>query len=42
MRTPARVKWLGRPVGKDNYEIYIKYLGLDQWKVRELEEKGVV
>ncbi len=42
MRTPARVKWLGRPLGKDNYEIYMKYLGIDQWKLRELEEKGVV
>ncbi len=42
LRTPARVKWLGRPTGKDNYEIYMKYLGIDQWKMRELEDKGVV
>ncbi len=42
MRTPARVKWLGRPLGKDNEEIFMKRLGIDQIKLRELKEKGVV
>ncbi len=26
MRTPARVKWLGRPLGYDNPEVFMKYL----------------
>lgn len=42
MRTPARVKWIGRPLGKDTAEILLKYCGVDQWKLRELEEKGIV
>jgi crotonobetainyl-CoA:carnitine CoA-transferase CaiB-like acyl-CoA transferase len=42
MRTPHRVKWIGRPLGKDTYETYMKYLGMGQTKVNELKEKGVV
>ena len=42
MRTPARVKWLGRPLGKDNEEIYLKWLGIGPGKVKELKEKGVL
>jgi len=42
MRTPGRVKWLGRPLGKDNGEIYQKYLGLGPMTLRKLKEKGVV
>jgi crotonobetainyl-CoA:carnitine CoA-transferase CaiB-like acyl-CoA transferase len=42
MRTPHRVKWVGRPLGKDNYEMYMRYLGMGQTKVNELKEKGVI
>ncbi|NLI81453.1 MAG: hypothetical protein GX443_07165 [Deltaproteobacteria bacterium] len=41
-RTPHRVKWLGRPLGKDNYEMYLKYLGMGQTDVNALKEKGVI
>jgi crotonobetainyl-CoA:carnitine CoA-transferase CaiB-like acyl-CoA transferase len=41
-RTPHRVKWIGRPLGKDNYEMYMKYLGMGQTEVNALKEKGVV
>ncbi len=39
---PHRVKWMGRPLGKDNYEMYMKYLGMGQSKVNALKEKGVI
>jgi crotonobetainyl-CoA:carnitine CoA-transferase CaiB-like acyl-CoA transferase len=42
MRTPARVKWLGRPLGHDNAEIYQKYLGIGQRMQEVLKEKGVL
>jgi crotonobetainyl-CoA:carnitine CoA-transferase CaiB-like acyl-CoA transferase len=41
-RTPARVRWIGRPLGHDNYEIYAKYLGLGPSKVDELKKEGVI
>uniref|UniRef100_A0A7V4G6G6 Uncharacterized protein n=1 Tax=Desulfobacca acetoxidans TaxID=60893 RepID=A0A7V4G6G6_9BACT len=41
-RTPARVKWLGRPLGYDNGEIYKRYLGYGPMKLRELKAKGVI
>jgi len=42
MRTPHRVKWIGRALGKDNYEIYRRWLGMGPTKVDELKEKGVI
>ncbi len=41
-RTPARVKWIGRPVGADNEYIYSKYLGLGPEKIEELRQKEVI
>jgi len=41
-RTPARVKWMGRPLGYDNSEIYGRYLGLGNEQLRQLKEKGVI
>jgi crotonobetainyl-CoA:carnitine CoA-transferase CaiB-like acyl-CoA transferase len=41
-RTPHRVKWIGRRLGKDNYEIYARWLGLGPPTVDELKEKGVI
>ena len=41
-RTPARVKWMGRPLGKDNSEIYMRYLGLGNEELGQLKEKGVI
>jgi crotonobetainyl-CoA:carnitine CoA-transferase CaiB-like acyl-CoA transferase len=42
MRTPHRVKQLGRPLGYDNYEIYMKLCGIGQTEVNELKDKGVI
>jgi crotonobetainyl-CoA:carnitine CoA-transferase CaiB-like acyl-CoA transferase len=42
MRTPHRVKVLGRPLGFDTYEIMQKYCGIGQSRVNELKEKGVI
>jgi crotonobetainyl-CoA:carnitine CoA-transferase CaiB-like acyl-CoA transferase len=42
MRTPHRVKQLGRPLGYDNYEVYMKLCGIGQTEVNELKEKGVI
>jgi crotonobetainyl-CoA:carnitine CoA-transferase CaiB-like acyl-CoA transferase len=42
MRTPHRVKVLGRPLGYDNYEILQKLCGIGQTQVNEYIEKGVM
>ena len=42
MRTPHRVKQLGRPLGYDNYEIMQKWCGIGQLRVNEYKEKGVM
>ncbi|RLA86746.1 MAG: hypothetical protein DRG58_11705 [Deltaproteobacteria bacterium] len=42
MRTPHRVKVLGRPLGYDTYEVMMKYAGIGQTRVNELKEKGVI
>ncbi|RLI78077.1 hypothetical protein DRP07_11450 [Archaeoglobales archaeon] len=40
-RTPARVKWLGRPLGLDNGEIFTRYLGLGPSELKKLAMEGV-
>jgi crotonobetainyl-CoA:carnitine CoA-transferase CaiB-like acyl-CoA transferase len=42
MRTPHRVKVMGRPLGFDTYEVMQRYCGIGQTKVNELKEKGVI
>ena len=42
VKTPHRVKWMGRALGKDNYEVYKRYGGLGPTKIDELKEKGVI
>jgi crotonobetainyl-CoA:carnitine CoA-transferase CaiB-like acyl-CoA transferase len=42
MRTPHRVKVLGRPLGFDTYEVMQKYCGIGQSRVNVLKEKGVI
>lgn len=42
MRTPHRVKVLGRPLGFDTYEVMQKYCGIGQSRVNGLKEKGVI
>ncbi len=40
--TPARVKWLCRPVGGDNEYIYSRYLGVGKEKLKEWKRKKIV
>jgi crotonobetainyl-CoA:carnitine CoA-transferase CaiB-like acyl-CoA transferase len=39
---PGRVKWMGRALGKDNYEIYARWLGMGPPTVDALKDKGVI
>ncbi|MFQ6050086.1 MAG: CaiB/BaiF CoA transferase family protein [Candidatus Hydrothermarchaeota archaeon] len=41
-RAPARIRWLGRPVGWDNNEIYAKLLGVGPETIKEWKEKGII
>jgi len=41
-KAPARLKWIGRPLGYDNEEIYLKLLGLGPTDVAGLKKRGVV
>jgi crotonobetainyl-CoA:carnitine CoA-transferase CaiB-like acyl-CoA transferase len=40
--TPARLKWLCRPVGADNEYIYLRYLGVGKEKIKDWEEKNIL
>jgi succinyl-CoA---D-citramalate CoA-transferase len=42
MRTPHRLKWMGRGLGYDNYEVYRRWVGLSPDKVDEFKGKGVM
>lgn len=41
-RTPARIKWMGRPLGFDNMDVYYRLAGLTMSEIRRLREEGVV
>lgn len=41
-KTPARLKWLGRPVGYDNEEVYRRLLGLTREELEQLAQQGVL
>jgi len=41
-KAPGRLKWIGRPLGYDNEEIYLKLLGLGPTAVAGLKKRGVV
>jgi crotonobetainyl-CoA:carnitine CoA-transferase CaiB-like acyl-CoA transferase len=40
--TPARTKWVCRPVGYDNGYIYLKYLSLGPRRLEALKQAGVI
>lgn len=40
--TPARVKWLCRPIGADNEYIFLRYLGVGKEKLNEWQGQGIV
>ena len=40
--TPIRTKWVCRPVGYDNENIYLKYMGVGPQRQKELKESGII
>jgi crotonobetainyl-CoA:carnitine CoA-transferase CaiB-like acyl-CoA transferase len=41
-KAPGRLKWIGRPLGYDNEEVYLKLLGLGREKLAELKKRSVI
>jgi crotonobetainyl-CoA:carnitine CoA-transferase CaiB-like acyl-CoA transferase len=41
-RTPGRVKWIGRPVGYDNEDVYRRLLGFTKADMDAFKSKGVM
>ena len=41
-KAPPRVKWLGRPTGYDNEEVYRRIFGLKRDDLASLKKKGVI
>ena len=41
-KVPARLKWIGRPVGYDNEEVYRRLLGLTRDDFDRLGKRGVI
>src|SRR5574341_1255993 len=41
-RTPGRVKWIGRPVGQDNEDVYRRLLGFNKADLDGFKAKGVI
>lgn len=39
---PSRLKWIGRPVGYDNEEVYLYLLGLNAQDLKQLQAEGVI
>jgi crotonobetainyl-CoA:carnitine CoA-transferase CaiB-like acyl-CoA transferase len=40
--TPGRIKWIGRPVGKDNEDVYRGLAGLNRQQLASLKKGGVI
>ncbi len=40
--TPARTKWVCRPVGYDDEQVYLKYLGFGPRRLKELKAAGII
>lgn len=41
-RCPARLRWLGRPVGYDNQTVYKLLLGLSRNDLKALQQEGII
>ncbi len=41
-KTPGRLKWLGRPIGYDNEDVYRRLLGFTREDFARLKETGVI
>lgn len=42
LKTPGRVKWLGRPTGWDNDDVYRRLLGFDKDTLKKLRKQRVI
>jgi crotonobetainyl-CoA:carnitine CoA-transferase CaiB-like acyl-CoA transferase len=42
METPGSVRWAGRSIGADNAEVYRELLGINDDRLKEISEKGIV
>jgi len=40
--TPGKVKWCGPELGQHNDEIYLDMLKMDENKLKEYKEKGII
>jgi CoA:oxalate CoA-transferase len=40
--TPIRTKWVCRPVGYDNQQVYAEYMNFDLRKLKSLKKAGVI
>ncbi|RMG60954.1 MAG: CoA transferase [Deltaproteobacteria bacterium] len=41
-RTPGRVKWIGRPTGYDNEDVYRRLLGFTRYDLEKYKKLGVI
>jgi crotonobetainyl-CoA:carnitine CoA-transferase CaiB-like acyl-CoA transferase len=42
MNTPGRVKWIGRPVGQDNEDVFRRLAGLNREDLSKMKKGGVI
>jgi crotonobetainyl-CoA:carnitine CoA-transferase CaiB-like acyl-CoA transferase len=40
--TPLRTRWVCQPAGHANASVYAKHLGMDDGKLAELKERGII
>jgi len=40
--TPVRTKWVCRPIGYDNEQVYLKYMGFSPSKLKKLKKAGII
>jgi hypothetical protein len=40
--TPVRTKWICRPIGYDNEQVYLKYMGFSPSKLKKLKKAGII
>jgi CoA:oxalate CoA-transferase len=40
--TPIRTKWVCRPVGYDNEQVYFEYLGFPPSRLKKLKKAGII
>ena len=41
-RTPGKIRWTGKPMGTDNYDVFHRILGLSEKEIHELSTNGII